>query len=30
MYRIRSLELDLGAGERAREAQREQQPVGRN
>ena len=31
MYRIRSLELDLGAGERAREAQqRAQQPVGRN
>ena len=31
MYRIRSLELDLGAGERAREAERrEQQPVGRN
>ena len=30
LYRIRSLELDLGAGERAREAQREQQPVGRN
>ena len=31
MYRIRSLELDLGAGERAREAERrEQQTVGRN
>ncbi len=31
MYRIRSLELDLGAGERAREAERrDQQPVGRN
>ena len=31
MYRIRSLEIDLGAGERAREAERrEQQPVGRN
>jgi glycosyltransferase involved in cell wall biosynthesis len=29
-YRIRSLELDLGAGERAREAQRREQPVGRN
>ena len=31
LYRIRSLELDLGAGERAREAQqRAQHPVGRN
>jgi glycosyltransferase involved in cell wall biosynthesis len=31
MYRIRSLEIDLGFGARAREAdRREQQPVGRN
>ena len=31
MYRIRSLEIDLGAGERAREAElRERQPVGRD
>jgi glycosyltransferase involved in cell wall biosynthesis len=30
VYRIRSLELDLGAGERARAAERREQPVGRN